>query len=437
MDSELARAFSKDGFALPKDYSWDVTVVQGMKEGITTVKDEDDCIVCRLKYKHDALNGVCSFYDSGILKERITFVNNVPDGWGCKIVGVKEKEEYIYKNGVKKMKLKRYDKLKEYWMTTDCDDPTSVVICQYDDDFTPIANGYIFSGERIQRVVLYENGEITAILKTFKDSKMTEFDGNGNKVYNGDYLDDIASDYPRDGYGKEYENHTLIYKGEWENGRRNGDGIAYSNSLAVYKGEWQNGQRCGKGVLYIKGEPQYEGEWRDDQLIAKIGDDGQNETISSSSNNNSQGEIANQPSFDSERLESILNSKILLNVPSYNLSNINNPHISKATIIQRVNSGRDLQLILSDKSMKNSIKQLLICEGCGNELMIDLFLSGFANLEYILFEKKTLMNLRSLTISNNPRLEQIVLNDNADQTKPGTGVGENVETVVFESKICI
>lgn len=47
------------------------------------------------------------------------------------------------------------------------------------------------------------------------------------------------------------------------------------------------------------------------------------------------------------------------------------------------------------------------------------------------------MNLDSLTISNNPRLKQIIMNDNEYQTQCGTGVGENVETVVFESTICV
>lgn len=436
MDSELSHAFSKDGFVLPRNYSWDVTLVKGMKEGITTVKDEDCCVVCKLRYKHDALNGVCSFYDSGILIEQITFVNNVPDGWGCRIVGVKEREEYLYRNGIKKLKLKKHDKLKKYWLSIDCYDTSNVVVCQYDERFRPIGNGYVFSGDKIQKVVLYENGEIVSTLKTFQDTTMTEYDGNGNKIYNGDFIDDISIDYPRDGYGKEYENHTIVYKGEWKDGERNGNGVAYSDSLAVYKGEWKNGKRCGKGILYIKGEPQYKGEWMNDELITKLGEDDQNETISSS-NTNSQGETVNELILDSERLASIINSKIPLKGSHSDITNINIPHLSKVTIMKRVYSGKELELLLSDKSMKSTIQQLMICEGCGNDLINDLSFSGFGNLDVIIFEKKTLMNLDSLTISNNPRLKQIIMNDNEDQTQCGTGVGENVETVVFESTICV
>ena len=95
------------------------------------------------------------------------------------------------------------------------------------------------------RACEYKNGEFTRVLKSISGSTMTEFDENGNKVYEGEYDERIENGLKRKGKGKEYEKDgkTLVYVGDWSNGKRNGYGVLYKNSEVVYKGEWENGEK--------------------------------------------------------------------------------------------------------------------------------------------------------------------------------------------------
>ena len=77
----------------------------------------------------------------------------------------------------------------------------------------------------------YKNGEFTRVLKSISGSTMTEFDENGNKVYEGEYDERIENGLKRKGKGKEYEKDgkTLVYVGDWSNGKSGGP--SSTNSL--------------------------------------------------------------------------------------------------------------------------------------------------------------------------------------------------------------
>ena len=65
----------ENGFSLPDGYSWDVKTVNGMREGKATVKNSLNLVHAVLFYSHDKLNGICSFYENGRLKEKRTYKN--------------------------------------------------------------------------------------------------------------------------------------------------------------------------------------------------------------------------------------------------------------------------------------------------------------------------------------------------------------------------
>ena len=56
----------------------------------------------------------------------------------------------------------------------------------------------------------------------------------------------------RNGFGVEYDlnSSSLIFEGEYKNGKRNGKGKEYDNDIFVFEGEYLNGKRHGKGKEY-------------------------------------------------------------------------------------------------------------------------------------------------------------------------------------------
>ena len=104
---------------------------------------------------------------------------------------------------------------------------------------------YEYQYGRIVRVCEYKSGEFVRVLKDIHGSTMTEYDENGNKVYEGEFDDRIENGLKRKGKGMEYEKDgkTLVYVGDWSNGKKNGYGVLYKNSEVVYKGEWENGEQ--------------------------------------------------------------------------------------------------------------------------------------------------------------------------------------------------
>ena len=82
------------------------------------------------------------------------------------------------------------------------------------------------------------------------------------------------------------------------------------------------------------------------------------------------------------------------------------------------------------------MSELVIEEGCGNELKIDLKICGFDNLKKLIVKKNSLQNLNSLVISNNSELERIEIEDGDggyyDESK-NTGFGYYVKSVKISS----
>ena len=82
------------------------------------------------------------------------------------------------------------------------------------------------------------------------------------KFFSGRYII-----YESNGFGKEYngfiEEDSLIFEGEYLNGKRNGKGMEYGyNGNLIFEGEYVNGKRNGKGKEYGNyGKIKFEGEY--------------------------------------------------------------------------------------------------------------------------------------------------------------------------------
>ena len=63
--------------------------------------------------------------------------------------------------------------------------------------------------------------------------------------------------------GKEYDiDGTLIFEGEYINGKKNGNGKEYSFDTIRFEGEYLSGKRNGKGKkYYFNGDLEFEGKY--------------------------------------------------------------------------------------------------------------------------------------------------------------------------------
>lgn len=390
----------KEGFSLPNGYSWpkDMKLVNGKKEGTVTIEDEYGYVLCILQYQNDMLNGICEFYSLGSLSEKRTFVNNVAEGWSCEVEMEEEKRWYLYSNGDKEYELKKCDNMMGYWKAVSISTDQLFSICQYNkESHKPMGKGYLYKDNHINKIVLYDaEGKENIILKVFEGDQMTEYNRNGNEVYQGEFIDDILKDYPREGIGKELSNGVLIYEGEWKNGKREGKGKSLKNRFCEYDGEWRDGLPDGDGLLKKDGRV-YKGKWSMGRL-----------------------KINEEETFDyaSNRIERRVVKKPVRRVTK---------------VIEN-----DFQFANFLESDYLDVTELVIDEGCGNEMKGDLVLRQLENLESIVVKKNSWKNVDSLWISDNPVLKSIIIEDGdggmIDPSK-NTGPFYYVKSVVIESSV--
>ena len=251
---------STNGFVLPDGYSWDVKIVNGMKEGKAIVKNDLQLVHAKLCYVHDKLNGLCLFYKNGSVNQKIMYKDNKPDGWGCECDKGKEVKSFLYKNGVKANELIKHETMTGFWKEVEIATGNLISICHYNGNHV---KGYLYENNHIAKAVEYEDGAVSIIYKTFTDV-MTEITEGGSVVYKGAFEDSVEHDYPRCGNGVEFEDGECVYSGEWKNGKRNGFGNSLKNGEAYYEGSWKDGVPNGEGVLYNdEGDIEYDGIWVD------------------------------------------------------------------------------------------------------------------------------------------------------------------------------
>ena len=89
-----------------------------------------------------------------------------------------------------------------------------------------------------------------SLIKQFHGDQMIEYE-NGVKRYEGGYLDSMKMNYKRQGKGVLFDKSgkAVIYKGDFNYGKRHGSGITFQNKRVIYDGEWIFGMT--KQCFYI------------------------------------------------------------------------------------------------------------------------------------------------------------------------------------------
>ena len=173
-------------------------------------------------------NGFCELYDeNGNIVFEGYLKNGYREGKG------KEYDESgnvifegFYEEG-KRMNIVEMKEMKGYWKEMN-DENEVISICQKDDECRSDGICYFYSNGNIERMSEWKNGEEVNVLKRFEGKKMIEF-VNGVKRYEGEYQDPMKDGYIREGNGKEYDSDSksLIYQGQFWNGKRQGHGKSY------------------------------------------------------------------------------------------------------------------------------------------------------------------------------------------------------------------
>ena len=86
---------------------------------------------------------------------------------------------------------------------------------------------------------------------------------------------------------------------------------------------------------------------------------------------------------------------------------------TKPVVLMKMNisKGDELTSLLNNSERRVKVGELVIGEGCGNELEIDLKICGLDHLKKLIVKKNSLKNLGSLIISKNYELESIEIED--------------------------
>ena len=218
-----------------------------------------------------------------------------------------------------------------------------------------------------------------------ENNKMIEYDKNGLKIYEGEY---DKNSFAKNGKGKLYVDDCLVYSGGWKNGKKDGFGILYEEGCPSYEGEWKDDKKNGKGIEFDENENLiFDGEWNDDKPNG-------NGKYYEKKKVKYEGEWKNGRMRVDENTEYGYANKMVVKLVRISIS-----------------TGDELMSLLNDEEKRLSVNELVIEEGCGNELKEDLKICGFENLKKLIVKKNSLMNLNSLNISNNSELESIETED--------------------------
>ena len=363
------------GFVLPEGYTWDLKLKNGMKEGKVVVKNQFNVVVAKLEYHNDKLNGLCLFYNNGVLSNKIMFVNDVANGRGCDVEKMKEVRWYLYENGKKKVELMKFEDLNGYWKEMDINTNSIISISHFDENNNKNGRCYLFDRDHISKVIDFLDNQPYRVVKEMKDDDMNEYNDQGDIIYQGQYEDSIKTDYPRLGQGSEMLHKECVYIGEWKDNKKNGNGTSLRDGETYYSGMWKNDLPDGEGFLCDEnGELLYQGKW-----------------------NNGFIKINEKEYFDYRK------GKVVDKKDIYNDSTVVFEEVKK-----NIKSESELNELLNNNDrMKGKITDLVIESNCGNELVNSLIIGGFDRLQSLFIQKNSLRYLQSLIISNIPHLRSI------------------------------
>ena len=218
----------------------------GKLNGKADIYSDMNILVASLEFVNGIANGPCTLYDE---MGRLFFKGYLQNGmrqWRGREYDCEGNEVFdgFFEKG-KKLNIFKIDRTKKYWKEVD---NSNIVQCICERDEHGMKKGicYFYNNGKISRISEWKNGEEIRLIKEFKDTEMIEYDDTQSKVkYIGEYLDSFELNYPREGYGIEYDINTrsIVYQGYFFDNQRHGRGKSLYKGRIQYDGIWNNGTK--------------------------------------------------------------------------------------------------------------------------------------------------------------------------------------------------
>ena len=278
-------------------YEMTVPLVNGMREGIGTILKKGAPFI-QVEYHHGLASGtVCRMDDYGVVEMRGQLLNGMESGLF---------EEYdrsdkvvwrgYYRDGKRYSEVVKSEQLEGYYDEKSAENGRLLSIAEYDEDLHD-KNGRCLEYENgsLRSECVYENGVKKHTSRQFVNERMTVFDSNGKKVYEGKWFGDMKSGFlchermeGMSGYYKEVDSSgQLISVSEYDelNLFKNGKCFEMENGkvkrvCAYEKGEMKRVMQEFNGSImteYNNGKRVYEGGWKGDMKNGFVRDGKGNE----------------------------------------------------------------------------------------------------------------------------------------------------------------
>ena len=174
-------------------YKMKVKLVNGMREGIGTIMKEGAPFI-QVEYHRGLASGtVCRMDDYGMVEMRGHLVNGMESGL---FEEYDDNEKVVwrgyYRDGKRYSEVVKSEQLEGYYDEKSAENGRLLSIAQYDKDLRD-KNGRCLEYENgsLRSECEYENGVKKHTSRQFVNERMTVFDSNGKKVYEGKWFGDM------------------------------------------------------------------------------------------------------------------------------------------------------------------------------------------------------------------------------------------------------
>lgn len=262
------------------------TMVNGKKEGSGLLENHQGCSIAECFFRNDMLEG--SFTrrtPEGVLVETECYVNGKKEGVVQKFDADGNRIEMVRcSNGGEVSVLHPLSSLEGYWEERSKATNEILSVAKYTADFSAMDGlCFIYEQGRVRRGEWYGGGRMERVMLEFDEKVRTEFGEGGEKCFVGEYRNDVASGFCREGKGCVLEGGVAARVNVYANGEEVRrwkmlvDEVMTEmdeKGVVVYVGEYAENPelfcpRNGKGMVFENGELKCVGVFEGDVLKRK------------------------------------------------------------------------------------------------------------------------------------------------------------------------
>ena len=197
------------------------TMVNGKKEGSGLLENRQGCSIAECFFRNDMLEG--SFTrrtPEGVLVQTECYVNGKKEGVVQKFDADGNRTEMVRcSNGGEVSVLHPLASLEGYWEERSKATNEILSVVKYTADFSAMDGlCFIYEQGRVKRGEWYRGGRMERVMMEFDEKVRTEFGEGGEKCFVGEYRNDVASGFCREGRGCVLEGGVVARVNVYANG---------------------------------------------------------------------------------------------------------------------------------------------------------------------------------------------------------------------------